>query len=87
MDGNRKDLRNGCYRVLGRVILAVVAVLAIKMAVGRIAPEFLGFWNRLNLTFVFEAAGLFAFGLAWMIKGRFLPVFEDAAAKRQPRAA
>ncbi|MDZ7709043.1 MAG: hypothetical protein U5K36_02285 [Roseovarius sp.] len=35
----------------------------------------------------FDAAGLCAFGLAWMIKGRFLPVFEDAAAKRQPRDA
>lgn len=87
MEGNRKNLRNGCYRVLGRVILAVVAVLTVKMVAGRIAPEFLGVWNRFNLTFIFEAAGLFAFGLAWMIKGRFLRLFEDAAAKRQPRAA
>jgi len=86
-DGNRKSLRNACYLVLGRTILAMVAVLAVKMAVGRIAPEFLDVWNRLNLTFVCEAVGLGAFGLAWMIKGRFLPVFEDAAAKRQPRAA
>lgn len=87
MKGNRKDLRNGCYRILGQVILAVVAVLAIKMAVERVAPEFLGFWNRLNLTFVFEAAGLFAFGLAWMIKGRFLRLFEDSAERPHPRAA
>ncbi|MFB9151399.1 hypothetical protein [Roseovarius ramblicola] len=87
MAGNRKALRNACYRVLGRMILSVVAVLAVKMAVGRVAPDFLGFWNRFNLTFVFEAAGLFAFGLAWMIKGRFLPIFEDAAARRQARAA
>ncbi|HAW47071.1 MAG TPA: hypothetical protein DCX34_07505, partial [Roseovarius sp.] len=86
-DGNRKGLRNACYRVLGRVILGVVAVLGIKMAVGAVAPDFLRFWNRLNLTFVLEAAGLFAFGLAWMIKGRVLPVFEDAAARAQPRAA
>jgi hypothetical protein len=85
--GNRKGLRNACYRVLGRVILGVVAVLGIKMAVARVAPDMLGFWNALNLTFVLEAAGLFAFGLAWMIKGRFLPVFEDAAARAQPRAA
>ena len=87
MQGNRKTLRNGCYRVLGGAILAVVAVLGVKMAVGLFSPEFLNFWNGHNLTFVFEAAGLFAFGLAWMIKGRFLPIFEDAAARRQLRAA
>ena len=86
-EGNRKSLRNGCYRVLGRMILGVVAVLGIKMIFGTVAPDVLGFWNRLNLTFVLEAAGLFAFGLAWMIKGRVLPVFEDAAARAQPRAA
>ncbi|MGR3460793.1 MAG: hypothetical protein ACU0AX_04195 [Roseovarius sp.] len=86
-DGNRKGLRNACYLVLGRVILGVVAVLAVEMGLESVAPDLLGFWNRLNLTFVFEAAGLFAFGLAWMIKGRVLPVFEDAAARAQPRAA
>jgi len=86
-DGNRKDLRNACYRVLGRMILGVIAVLGVKMGIGAVAPDFLGFWNRLNLTFIFEAAGLFAFGLAWMIKGRVLPMFEDAAARAQPRAA
>jgi len=85
-DGNRKSLRNTCYRALGRIILGVVAALGVKMAIGTVAPDFLGLWNRLNLTFVLEAAGLFAFGAAWMIKGRFLPVFEDAA-RRQARAA
>jgi hypothetical protein len=85
--GNRKGLRNGCYRVLGRVILGVVAVLGIKMIAATAAPDLLGFWDRFNLTFVLEAVGLAAFGLSWMIKGRFLPVFEDAAARSQPRAA
>lgn len=88
-EGSRKDLRNRCYTVLGRMILAAVAVLAVKSGLGAILPDaasdsFLAVWNGFRLTFVFEALGLFAFGLAWMIKGRFLPLFEDAL---HPRAA
>jgi len=87
--GNRKDLRNRCYAVLGRMILASVAVLAVKSGLGALLPDgagdgFLSVWNGFRLTFVFEALGLFAFGLAWMIKGRFLRFFEDA---HHPRAA
>jgi hypothetical protein len=85
--GNRKALRNGCYRVLGRVILATVAILAFKLVVIGEESGFARFWDSYRLTFVFEATGLIAFGLAWMIKGRFLLVFEDAAARAQPRAA
>ena len=81
-EDNRKDLRNRCYRVLGLVILGAVGVLALKSA---LLPEaVLRVWNGLRLTFVFEALALAAFGLAWMIKGRFLPVFED---RLHPRAA
>ncbi|WP_297768062.1 hypothetical protein [uncultured Roseovarius sp.] len=91
--GNRKDRRNAWYRALGRVILAVVGVLAIKAAALELvlpqsmAESIAAFWDSLRLTFVFEALGLMAFGLSWMIKGRFIPAFEDAAAKPQPRAA
>ncbi|PKQ11150.1 MAG: hypothetical protein CVT70_15425 [Alphaproteobacteria bacterium HGW-Alphaproteobacteria-1] len=83
-EGNRKDLRNRCYRALGLVILGAVAVLALKTALFSEAETFLRIWNGLRLTFVFEALALAAFGLAWMIKGRFLPVFED---RLHPRAA
>lgn len=85
--GNRKELRNRCYRGLGLVILAVVAVLFVKMLAVRDPSPVLKFWNTAHLTFAFEAMGLLAFGLAWMIKGRFLRAFEDRAAARQDRAA
>ena len=75
--GSRKDLRNGCYRVLGVTILGAVAVLGVKTALFSGSEAFLTVWNKLHLTFVFEALALVAFGLAWMIKGRFLPYFED----------
>lgn len=85
--GNRKELRNRCYRGLGLVILAVVAVLAVKMLAIRDPSPLLRFWNTARLTFALEAVGLMAFGLAWMIKGRFLRVLEDKAAPRHARAA
>lgn len=76
-EGSRKDLRNRCYRVLGFVILGAVAVLGLKTALLSDAAGFLAVWNGLRLTFLVEALALASFGLAWMIKGRFLPVFED----------
>jgi len=91
--GNRKDRRNGWYRALGRVIFAVVGVLAIKAAAlelilpAPLAETIEALWDQLHLTFLCEAAGLIAFGLSWMIKGRFLAAFEDAAAIPQARAA
>ena len=30
-------------------------------------------WEGYRLTFVSEAIGLMAFGLAWLVKGRFVP--------------
>jgi hypothetical protein len=91
--GNRKDRRNLWYRTLGRIIFAVVGVLAVKAALlEMILPLALTqsietFWDSLRLTFLFESLGLCAFGLSWMIKGRFIPAFEDAAARPQARAA
>lgn len=91
--GNRKDRRNQWYRTLGRIIFAVVGVLAVKAALLEmilplaLAQSIEAFWDSLRLTFLFEAFGLCAFGLSWMIKGRFIPAFEDAAARPQARAA
>lgn len=88
--GDRKDLRNRCYRLSGRIILGAVAVLAVKSGLealllsGSARESFLSVWNSLRLTFILEAAALIAFGFAWMVKGRFLPVFED---RLHPRAA
>lgn len=91
--GSRKDRRNAWYRALGMGIFAVVAVLAVKAAAlhlilpDAMAERIEALWDRLHLTFLFEAAGLVAFGLSWMIKGRFLYAFEDAGAMPGGRAA
>lgn len=91
--GNRKDRRNAWYRALGRVIFGVVAVLAIKGALlglvlpAAMAESIAAFWDSLRLTFVGESIGLISFGFSWMIKGRFIYAFEDAAAMPQGRAA
>ena len=45
------------------------------------------FWDSLRLTFVCESIALISFGFSWMIKGRFVYAFEDAAAMPQGRAA
>jgi len=91
--GSRKDRRNRWYRMLGRIIFAVVGVLAVKAALLEMilplafAQNIEALWDSLRLTFLFESLGLCAFGLSWMIKGRFLTAFEDAAALPQARAA
>lgn len=66
-----KALRNRIYRVAGWVILGCIAALGI----GFVGPIIVGgnwdFWEELNVTFWFEAAALCAFGVAWIVKGRF----------------
>ena len=84
--GNRKSRRNRAYRVLGVIIFASVLALGVKAAALEFvldpatAENFGKWWDGLRLTFWFEALGLVAFGLSWMIKGRFLKYYEDEAA-------
>lgn len=86
MAGNRKIRRNFWYRWLGRAILLAVLAIGVKSAAlaWLLSPETATavetWWNSLRLTFVFEAIALCSFGLSWMIKGRFIKAFEDAAA-------
>lgn len=60
-----KRTRNRIYIASGIVILFSMAAIALKDRVG-----FTG-WDNLNLTFWFEALALWAFGVSWMMKGRF----------------
>lgn len=66
-----KRLRNRIYKATGGAILVCLALLFL-----RVVFEFffgtLAFWNAWNLTFWLEAIALYAFGIAWMVKGRFL---------------
>ena len=61
-----KKMRNGIYHVCGAIILLSMAALLGKALLG-LDTE----WNRLRLTFAFETAALWAFGVSWLVKGRF----------------
>ena len=68
-------------------VLAIKATLLEVLLPLALAQSIEAFWDSLRLTFLFESLGLCAFGLSWMIKGRFIAAFEDAASRPQPRAA
>lgn len=78
--------RNLIYRLAGVVIFAAIAGLAIKMGVhsfwykGDAAAQkaFLECWNGWHLTFYLESLALMAFGVSWMVKGRFIGALNDA---------
>ncbi|MEL7098712.1 MAG: hypothetical protein AAGM84_07785 [Pseudomonadota bacterium] len=68
-----KRRRNTLYFWCGVVILVCVGVLALK---GRLVGD-LTSWDALNLTFWVEAVALWAFGLAWITKGRIFKALND----------
>lgn len=68
-----KRKRNRLYFWCGIVILACVAVLALK---GPVLGD-LDDWNSWNLTFWVEMLALWAFGLAWITKGRIFQRLND----------
>ena len=73
-----KRRRNILYTGCGATILACVAVLG---AVGLLTGEgFQARWNAANLTFIVEALALWAFGLAWVTKGRRIGWLNDPGA-------
>lgn len=61
-----KKVRNGIYKGCGVVIIVCMVAMAAKLI-----PGVATLWNAYRLTFVFEALALFAFGLSWLVKGRF----------------
>lgn len=68
-----KRRRNILYALCGIAILACIAVLGLKeWAFDATA------WNNANLTFVVETIALWAFGLAWLAKGRTFKWLNDA---------
>jgi len=63
-----KRSRNRIYYASGALILVSMAAMGLNALI-----DFPG-WNDLNLTFWFEGLALWAFGLSWMVKGRFLGI-------------
>lgn len=75
-DTTNKRRRNLIYRIMGILIFAAIAALAVKLGLVTwlLAPAraaaFLAWWDGLYLTFVFESVALVAFGISWAVKGR-----------------
>ena len=76
-----KSRRNAIYVWSGWVI--VVCMLA--MAVKSLVPW--PWWNEYNATFWCEAFALWAFGVSWMVKGRFWGLLLLDERDREPAVA
>lgn len=62
-----KTARNTIYYLTGIIIIVCLAMIgAHKLNIIQIDN-----WDDARLTFWFESIALFAFGIAWMVKGRF----------------
>lgn len=85
-DNRNKRIRNRIYRICGALMVLTIASLAIGLkfdfgscdafsqetgifALNQKCSE-IGFWDRYNITFYGEWAGLALFGIAWFVKGR-----------------
>jgi hypothetical protein len=76
----RKVLRNKVYFVCGWVIIASLAMIVVFAMLHR--DDLFG---ALGATFCFESTALFAFGVAWLVKGEtFVKDEQLPAATPQP---
>lgn len=66
-----KRRRDAIYRASGRTILVCVGAIGLVFVYELLFGSRPAFWNALRLTFWFEAIALVAFGLSWMVNGRF----------------
>jgi len=72
--GNLKPVkrrRNFFYRAAACVIVAVIVSMGVKTLIEQINGHEVSWWDPNNMTFIVEAIALWAFGLSWVIKGRF----------------
>jgi hypothetical protein len=75
----RKRWRNRLYRTCGGlIVLAMLALGYFSVFLQNGCGEGC-VWNRLNLTFWFEALALVAFGVSWSVKGRVFSALHDRA--------
>ena len=74
-----KVTRNLLYRICGTVMITSIIALALSFALPRWLGVAIPWWEAGNWTFWFESFALWAFGLSWMVKGRFLGKLRDNA--------
>lgn len=70
-DGNLKPgkkQRNRVYRFMGILMLIALVMIGLNALIG------FNWWNGWNMMFWMEVVILTAFGISWIIKGRFHPV-------------
>ncbi|MDJ0943581.1 MAG: hypothetical protein QNJ30_08955 [Kiloniellales bacterium] len=66
-----KRRRNRIYIWSGWVIVFSMLAMATNALVSYVTGESWAWWTAVNATFWFEALALWAFGVSWMVKGRF----------------
>lgn len=77
--------RNRIYRVCGWIIVAMIVALGGRLLIEWLTGRPLAFWDANNMTLWCEAVALYAFGVSWMVKGRFLGyAFTDEARVAAP---
>lgn len=67
-----KRARNGIYHLCGWIMVAAIAGMAVFGMQRFLGWGDLQYWSDRNLIFWLESLALWAFGLSWMVKGRFL---------------
>ncbi|MFK7876868.1 MAG: hypothetical protein AB8B71_13980 [Paracoccaceae bacterium] len=78
VDGHQRDPKTGALTPQKRrrnqiyYASAAMMVISILALAGSFFLSDKTWWNRYNLTFVFEAIALIAFGISWLTKGGFL---------------
>lgn len=66
-----KAQRNKIYRICGWIIVAMICALGGRLLIEWITGAPLVWWDANNMTLWCEAIALYAFGITWMVKGRF----------------
>lgn len=66
-----KVIRNGIYVACGTIMILCILAMALYAALDAWTGLDLSWWPAARMTFWFETVALWAFGLSWMVKGRF----------------
>lgn len=79
-----KKVRNTIYVLCGSVIYLSILNLGLEAYRNGGSGEIYTAWNLARSTFWWEAVALWAFGISWLVKGRFVPWLIDDSEKNLP---
>lgn len=72
-----KVIRNTFYYVAGAIIVLAILAMGSRALIPWLTGVPWPWWDAGNWTFWCEAAALIAFGVSWLVKGRFITWLED----------